>query len=108
MDPVFRVSKMLEGERDKLAAAMEEGLHKRGIGQHEVMVAVSMRWASSPRALSDPKPAKSALLHVLGPTGVGKTELFKRRWPQFLFDTEEAMVRIDYVRIYEKQLRKHG
>lgn len=93
------VSKLLEGERDKLLA-MEDALHKRVIGQDEAVVAVSNAIRRSRAGLADPnKPIGSFLF--LGPTGVGKTELCKAL-AMFLFDTEEAMVRIDMSEFMEK------
>ncbi|PKM31945.1 MAG: ATP-dependent chaperone ClpB [Gammaproteobacteria bacterium HGW-Gammaproteobacteria-11] len=93
------VSKMLEGERDKLLR-MEEGLHKRVIGQHEAVVAVSNAVRRSRAGLSDPNRPSGSFM-FLGPTGVGKTELCKAL-AEFLFDTEEAMVRIDMSEFMEK------
>ncbi len=93
------VSKLLEGERDKLLA-MESALHKRVIGQEEAVVAVSNAIRRSRAGLADPnRPIGSFLF--LGPTGVGKTELCKAL-AMFLFDTEEAMVRIDMSEFMEK------
>ena len=93
------VSKMLEGEKDKLLH-MEEALHKRLIGQNEAVDAVSNAIRRSRAGLSDPnRPIGSFLF--LGPTGVGKTELCKAL-ASFLFDTEEAMVRIDMSEFMEK------
>ncbi|HDZ57077.1 MAG TPA: ATP-dependent chaperone ClpB [Pseudomonas xinjiangensis] len=93
------VSKMLEGERDKLLR-MEEGLHKRVIGQHEAVVAVSNAVRRSRAGLSDPNRPSGSFM-FLGPTGVGKTELCKAL-AEFLFDTDEAMVRIDMSEFMEK------
>ena len=93
------VSKMLEGERDKLLR-MEDELHRRVIGQHEAVVAVSNAVRRSRAGLSDPNRASGSFL-FLGPTGVGKTELCKAL-AEFLFDTEEAMVRIDMSEFMEK------
>ncbi|MFP4075239.1 MAG: ATP-dependent chaperone ClpB [Halochromatium sp.] len=93
------VSKMLEGERDKLLR-MEEEIERRVIGQHEAVSAVSDAIRRSRAGLSDPhRPIGSFLF--LGPTGVGKTELCKAL-ASFLFDTEEAMVRIDMSEFMEK------
>ena len=93
------VSKMLEGERDKLLR-MEDALHSRVVGQHEAVVAVSNAVRRSRAGLADPaRPSGSFLF--LGPTGVGKTELCKAL-ANFLFDTEEAMVRIDMSEFMEK------
>jgi len=93
------VSKMLEGERDKLLR-MEQELHKRVIGQDEAVVAVSNAVRRSRAGLSDPNRPSGSFL-FLGPTGVGKTELCKAL-AEFLFDTEEAMVRIDMSEFMEK------
>jgi ATP-dependent Clp protease ATP-binding subunit ClpB len=93
------VAKMLEGERDKLLK-MESLLHQRVIGQHEAVVAVSNAVRRSRAGLSDPdRPSGSFMF--LGPTGVGKTELCKAL-AEFLFDTEEAMIRIDMSEFMEK------
>ena len=93
------VSKMLEGERDKLLR-MEEELHKRVIGQQEAVVAVSNAVRRSRAGLADPNRPSGSFM-FLGPTGVGKTELCKAL-AEFLFDTEEAMVRIDMSEFMEK------
>ncbi|TVP87982.1 MAG: ATP-dependent chaperone ClpB [Pseudomonadaceae bacterium] len=93
------VSKMLEGERDKLLR-MEDALHQRVIGQHEAVVAVANAVRRSRAGLSDPNRPSGSFL-FLGPTGVGKTELCKAL-AEFLFDTEEAMVRIDMSEFMEK------
>jgi ATP-dependent Clp protease ATP-binding subunit ClpB len=93
------VSKMLEGERDKLLR-MEEALSKRVIGQDEAVKAVSNAIRRSRAGLSDPKRPTGSFL-FLGPTGVGKTELTKAL-STFLFDTEDAMVRIDMSEFMEK------
>ncbi|MGM0638863.1 MAG: ATP-dependent chaperone ClpB [Pseudomonadota bacterium] len=93
------VSKMLEGERDKLLR-MEEALHERVIGQHEAVTAVANAVRRSRAGLSDPNRPNGSFL-FLGPTGVGKTELCKSL-ANFLFDTEEAMVRIDMSEFMEK------
>ncbi len=93
------VSKMLEGERDKLLR-MEQELAKRVIGQDDALKAVSNAIRRSRAGLSDPnRPIGSFLF--LGPTGVGKTELCKAL-ADFMFDTEEAMVRIDMSEFMEK------
>lgn len=93
------VTKMLEGEREKLIH-MEDALHKRVIGQDEAVETVSNAIRRSRSGLSDPnKPIGSFLF--LGPTGVGKTELCKAL-AQFLFDTDEAMIRIDMSEFMEK------
>jgi len=93
------VSKMLEGEREKLLK-MEDALHARVIGQHEAVKAVSDAIRRSRAGLSDPNRPNGSFL-FLGPTGVGKTELCKAL-ASFLFDTEEAMVRIDMSEFMEK------
>ncbi len=93
------VSKMMEGEREKLLR-MEEELHKRVIGQDEAIKAVSNAIRRSRAGLSDPNRPNGSFL-FLGPTGVGKTELCKAL-AQFLFDTDEAMVRIDMSEFMEK------
>ncbi|MEP9318207.1 ATP-dependent chaperone ClpB [Pseudomonas sp. LABIM340] len=93
------VSKMLEGEREKLLR-MEDELHKRVIGQHEAVVAVSNAVRRSRAGLADPNRPSGSFL-FLGPTGVGKTELCKAL-AEFLFDTEEALVRIDMSEFMEK------
>ena len=93
------VSKMLEGERDKLLK-MEDLLHTRVIGQNEAVTAVSSAVRRSRAGLSDPdRPSGSFLF--LGPTGVGKTELCKAL-AEFLFDTEDALIRIDMSEFMEK------
>ncbi|NIL19966.1 ATP-dependent chaperone ClpB [Pseudomonas sp. AN3A02] len=93
------VSKMLEGERDKLLK-MESLLHQRVIGQDEAVIAVSNAVRRSRAGLSDPNRPSGSFM-FLGPTGVGKTELCKAL-AAFLFDTEEAMVRIDMSEFMEK------
>ena len=93
------VSKMLEGERDKLLR-MEDMLHTRVIGQHEAVVAVANAVRRSRAGLADPNRPSGSFL-FLGPTGVGKTELCKAL-AEFLFDTEEAMIRIDMSEFMEK------
>jgi ATP-dependent Clp protease ATP-binding subunit ClpB len=93
------VSRMLEGERDKLLR-MEESLHSRVIGQDEAVKAVADAIRRSRAGLSDPKRPIGSFL-FLGPTGVGKTELCKSL-AEFMFDTEEAMVRIDMSEFMEK------
>ncbi|TKE89686.1 ATP-dependent chaperone ClpB [Vibrio kanaloae] len=94
--PVF---KMLEAEKDKLLK-MESALHKRVIGQAEAVEVVSNAIRRSRAGLSDPnKPIGSFLF--LGPTGVGKTELCKTL-ANFMFDSEDAMVRIDMSEFMEK------
>ena len=93
------VSKMLEGEREKLLR-MEDELHQRVVGQQEAVRAVADAIRRSRAGLSDPKRPNGSFL-FLGPTGVGKTELCKAL-ANFLFDTEEAMVRIDMSEFMEK------
>ena len=93
------VAKMLEGEKEKLLR-MEDVLHKRLIGQNEAVDAVANAIRRSRSGLSDPnRPVGSFLF--LGPTGVGKTELCKSL-AEFLFDSAEAMVRIDMSEFMEK------
>ncbi|MEN8167248.1 MAG: AAA family ATPase, partial [Pseudomonadota bacterium] len=93
------VSRMLEGERDKLLR-MEQEIGKRVIGQQEAVRAVSDAIRRSRAGLSDPSQPNGSFL-FLGPTGVGKTELCKAL-ADFLFDTEEAMIRIDMSEFMEK------
>jgi ATP-dependent Clp protease ATP-binding subunit ClpB len=93
------VSKMLEGERDKLLR-MEDALQNRVVGQAEAVKVVSDAIRRSRAGLSDPNRPNGSFL-FLGPTGVGKTELTKSL-ASFLFDTEEAMVRIDMSEFMEK------
>ncbi len=93
------VAKMLEGERDKLLR-MEESLHSRVMGQNEAVVAVSNAVRRSRAGLADANRPNGSFL-FLGPTGVGKTELCKSL-AEFLFDSEEAMVRIDMSEFMEK------
>jgi len=93
------VSKMLEGERDRLLR-MEDALGKRVIGQSEAITAVSNAIRRSRAGLSDPNRPTGSFL-FLGPTGVGKTELTKAL-ANFMFDTEEAMIRIDMSEFMEK------
>lgn len=93
------VSRMMEGEKEKLLR-MEQALHKRVIGQSEAVDAVANAIRRSRAGLSDPnRPIGSFLF--LGPTGVGKTELCKTL-AQFMFDSEEAMIRIDMSEFMEK------
>ncbi|MBC7988066.1 MAG: ATP-dependent chaperone ClpB [Luteimonas sp.] len=93
------VSKMLEGEREKLLQ-MESHLHARVVGQDEAIKAVSDAVRRTRAGLSDPdRPSGSFLF--LGPTGVGKTELCKAL-AEFLFDSNDAMVRIDMSEFMEK------
>lgn len=93
------VAKMLEGEREKLLR-MEDALHKRVIGQNEAVVAVSNAVRRSRAGLADPNRPNGSFM-FLGPTGVGKTELCKAL-AEFLFDTEEAIIRIDMSEFMEK------
>jgi ATP-dependent Clp protease ATP-binding subunit ClpB len=93
------VSKMLEGEKEKLLH-MEDALAKRVVGQDEALRIVSNAIRRSRAGLSDPKRPNGSFL-FLGPTGVGKTELAKAL-AEFLFDTEEAMVRIDMSEFMER------
>jgi ATP-dependent Clp protease ATP-binding subunit ClpB len=93
------VSKMLEGEKEKLLR-MEEALEKRVIGQDEAVRIVANAIRRSRAGLSDPRRPNGSFL-FLGPTGVGKTELCKAL-AEFLFDTEDAMVRIDMSEFMEK------
>ncbi|HEY8605547.1 MAG TPA: ATP-dependent chaperone ClpB [Noviherbaspirillum sp.] len=93
------VSKMMQGERDKLLR-MEDELHKRVVGQHEAIVAVSDAIRRSRAGLADPNRPYGSFM-FLGPTGVGKTELCKAL-AAFLFDTEEALIRIDMSEFMEK------
>jgi ATP-dependent Clp protease ATP-binding subunit ClpB len=93
------VSRMLEGERDKLLR-MEEVLGKRVVGQQEAVKAVADAIRRTRAGLSDPhRPSGSFMF--LGPTGVGKTELCKAL-AEFMFDTEDALVRIDMSEFMEK------
>ncbi len=93
------VSKMLEGERDKLLR-MEDELHQRVVGQDEAVHAVADAIRRSRAGLSDPSRPNGSFL-FLGPTGVGKTELCKAL-AEFLFDSTEALVRIDMSEFMEK------
>jgi len=93
------VSRMLEGERDKLLR-MEEVIDKRVVGQTEAVKAVADAIRRSRAGLSDPNRPSGSFM-FLGPTGVGKTELCKAL-ADFMFDTEEAMVRIDMSEFMEK------
>jgi len=93
------VSKMLEGEKEKLLR-MEGALNKRVVGQDEAVKIVSNAIRRSRAGLSDPRRPNGSFL-FLGPTGVGKTELCKAL-AEFLFDTEESMVRIDMSEYMEK------
>jgi len=93
------VTKMLQGEREKLLH-MEEFLHNRVVGQDEAVVAVSNAVRRSRAGLSDPNRPSGSFL-FLGPTGVGKTELTKAL-ANFLFDSDDAMIRIDMSEFMEK------
>lgn len=93
------VSKMLQGDREKLLA-MEEILHKRVIGQDQAINSVANAIRRSRAGLSDPDKPNGSFL-FLGPTGVGKTELCKSL-TEFLFDNEDAMIRIDMSEYMEK------
>ena len=93
------VAKMLEGEKDKLLQ-MESALHSRVVGQDTAVTAVANAVRRSRSGLSDPKRPNGSFL-FLGPTGVGKTELCKSL-AEFLFDSEDAMVRIDMSEFMEK------
>lgn len=93
------VSKMLQGEREKLLT-LEDDIHKRVIGQDEAVRVVSNAIRRSRAGLSDPNRPNGSFL-FLGPTGVGKTELTKAL-AHILFDTEDAMVRIDMSEFMEK------
>jgi len=93
------VSKMLEGEREKLIN-METNLHQRVVGQDEAVISVANAIRRSRAGLSDPQRPIGSFL-FLGPTGVGKTELCKAL-ANFLFDTDDAMVRIDMSEFMEK------
>ena len=93
------VTKMLEGERDKLML-MEDALHQRVMGQNEAVKAVSNAVRRARAGLADPNRPNGSFL-FLGPTGVGKTELCKSL-AEFLFDTEDAIIRIDMSEFMEK------
>ncbi|MGO9803188.1 MAG: ATP-dependent chaperone ClpB [Steroidobacteraceae bacterium] len=93
------VSKMLQGEKEKLLH-MEEALAKRVVGQEEALRIVSDAIRRSRAGLADPRRPNGSFL-FLGPTGVGKTELCKAL-AEFLFDTEEAMIRLDMSEFMEK------
>ncbi len=93
------VSKMMQGERDKLLL-MEEKLHQRVVGQDEAIAAVANAIRRSRAGLSDPNRPTGSFL-FLGPTGVGKTELCKAL-AGFLFDSEDHLVRIDMSEFMEK------
>ena len=93
------VNRMLQGEREKMLA-MEERLHERVVGQDEAVQSVANAVRRSRAGLSDPNRPSGSFL-FLGPTGVGKTELTKSL-ANFLFDSEDAMVRIDMSEFMEK------
>ena len=93
------VAKMLEGEKEKLLR-MEEALGRRVVGQEEAVRIVANAIRRSRAGLADPRRPNGSFL-FLGPTGVGKTELCKAL-AEFLFDTEESMVRIDMSEFMEK------
>ncbi|EAT13573.1 ATPase with chaperone activity, ATP-binding subunit [Oceanobacter sp. RED65] len=93
------VAKMLEGEREKLLR-MEQELHKHVVGQDDAITAVSNAVRRSRAGLSDPRKPNGSFL-FLGPTGVGKTELCKAL-ATFMFDSQDAMVRIDMSEFMEK------
>jgi ATP-dependent Clp protease ATP-binding subunit ClpB len=93
------VAKMLEGEKEKLLR-MEEALSRRVVGQEEAVHIVANAIRRSRAGLSDPRRPNGSFL-FLGPTGVGKTELAKAL-AEFLFDTEDSMVRIDMSEFMEK------
>jgi ATP-dependent Clp protease ATP-binding subunit ClpB len=93
------VSKMLEGEKDKLLR-LEDALSKRVVGQEDALRIVANAIRRSRAGLSDPRRPNGSFL-FLGPTGVGKTELSKAL-AEFLFDTDEAMIRVDMSEFMEK------
>jgi len=93
------ISKMLEGDREKLLR-MESVLHERVVGQEEAVVAVANAVRRSRAGLSDPNRPNGSFL-FLGPTGVGKTELCKAL-ADFIFDSDQAMVRLDMSEFMEK------
>ena len=93
------VTRMLEGEREKLLR-MEDALHERVIGQDEAVTAIANAIRRSRAGLSDPDRPNGSFL-FLGPTGVGKTELTKTL-ANFLFDTQDALIRIDMSEFMEK------
>ncbi|HEY2142204.1 MAG TPA: AAA family ATPase [Solirubrobacteraceae bacterium] len=93
------VSRLLEGEAEKLLQ-MEERLHERVVGQDEAIEAVASALRRSRAGLQDPEKPIGTFL-FLGPTGVGKTEL-ARALAEFMFDTQEAMIRIDMSEYMEK------
>jgi ATP-dependent Clp protease ATP-binding subunit ClpB len=93
------IAKMLEGDREKLLR-MEQSLHERVVGQDEAVVAVANAVRRARAGLSDPNRPNGSFL-FLGPTGVGKTELCKSL-AEYLFDSEQAMLRIDMSEFMEK------
>ena len=93
------VTRMLEGEREKLLG-METGLHRRVVGQDEAVSAIADAIRRARAGIADPNRPNGSFL-FLGPTGVGKTEL-TRALAEFLFDTEDAMVRLDMSEFMEK------
>ncbi|MFO7742213.1 MAG: ATP-dependent chaperone ClpB [Anaerolineae bacterium] len=93
------VSKLLEGERERLLR-MEEALHRRVVGQDEAVEAVSNAVRRARAGLQDPNRPIGTFI-FLGPTGVGKTEL-ARTLAEFLFDTEEALIRVDMSEYQER------
>jgi ATP-dependent Clp protease ATP-binding subunit ClpB len=93
------ISKLLEGEKEKLLK-LEDELHKRVVGQDEAVRAVSEAVRRSRAGLSDPNRPNGSFM-FLGPTGVGKTELCKAL-AEVLFDSQEAMVRVDMSEFMEK------
>ena len=93
------ISKMLEGDREKLLR-MESVLHERVVGQDEAVIAVANAVRRSRAGLSDPNRPNGSFL-FLGPTGVGKTELCKAL-AGFVFDSDQAMVRLDMSEFMEK------
>ena len=93
------ISKMLEGDREKLLR-MESVLHERVVGQDEAVIAVANAVRRSRAGLSDPNRPNGSFL-FLGPTGVGKTELCKAL-ASFVFDSDQAMVRLDMSEFMEK------
>ena len=93
------ISKMLDGEKEKLLL-MEDALHQRVVGQNKAVISVANAIRRSRAGLSDPKRPSGSFL-FLGPTGVGKTELCKSL-AEFLFDSVDAMIRIDMSEFMEK------
>jgi ATP-dependent Clp protease ATP-binding subunit ClpB len=93
------ISKLLEGEKEKLLK-LEEELHRRVVGQDEAVVAVAQAVRRSRAGLSDPNRPNGSFM-FLGPTGVGKTELCKAL-SEVLFDSQDAMIRVDMSEFMEK------